>query len=85
MTAKITLDKAGRVVIPRTLRRELRLGPGDALQLESEGDRITLRPFRAEALLKKERGVWGLSERTDACDSQLDRPGTGKHLRDVVG
>jgi len=58
MTAKITLDKAGRVVLPKSLREELRLGPGDALQLESEGERITLCPVRPQALLKKEYGVW---------------------------
>jgi AbrB family looped-hinge helix DNA binding protein len=58
MTTKITLDRAGRVLIPKTLRRELRLGAGDALQLESKGEEITLRPVRTKALLKKERGVW---------------------------
>src|ERR1700687_4726450 len=58
MTTKITLDKAGRVLIPKSLRKELQLGPGDTLQLESEGDEIMLRPLRPEALLKKEKGVW---------------------------
>ncbi len=58
MTTKITLDKAGRVLIPKSLRQELHLGPGDTLQLESEGDEIMLRPVRPEALLKKEQGVW---------------------------
>jgi AbrB family looped-hinge helix DNA binding protein len=58
MTTKLTLDKAGRVLIPKPLRQELHLGPGDTLQLESEGEQITLRPLRAKALLKKERGVW---------------------------
>lgn len=58
MTTKITLDRAGRVLIPKTLRQELHLGPGDALQLDSEGEEITLRPVRPKALLKKERGVW---------------------------
>lgn len=58
MTTKLSLDKAGRVVIPKALRQELRLGPGDTLQLESQGDEITVRPLRPEALLKKERGVW---------------------------
>ena len=58
MTTKLSLDKAGRVVIPKALRQELRLGPGDTLQLESQGDQITLRPLRPEALLKKEHGVW---------------------------
>jgi AbrB family looped-hinge helix DNA binding protein len=58
MTTKITLDRAGRVLIPKTLRQELHLGPGDTLQLEREGDEITLRPLRPKALLKKEKGVW---------------------------
>jgi AbrB family looped-hinge helix DNA binding protein len=47
MNVTITLDKAGRVVIPKTLRDELHLEPGDALELETEGDRVTLRaPYR---------------------------------------
>ena len=58
MTTKLTLDQAGRVLIPKNLRHELHLGPGDALELESEGDEITLRPVRPKALLKKEHGIW---------------------------
>ncbi|MBI1790163.1 MAG: AbrB/MazE/SpoVT family DNA-binding domain-containing protein [Acidobacteria bacterium] len=58
MTAKITLDKAGRVVLPKPLREEMQLGPGDTLELEREGERITLRPVRPQAMLKKEYGVW---------------------------
>jgi AbrB family looped-hinge helix DNA binding protein len=58
MTARITLDKAGRVVIPKPLRDELNLGPGDALQLEAEGEKITLRPVRGAIPLRKERGIW---------------------------
>ena len=58
MTAKITIDKAGRVLIPKPLREQMRLAPGDTLQLESEGERITLRPVRPQATLKKEYGVW---------------------------
>lgn len=55
---KLTLDSAGRVMIPKPLRQELHLGPGDTLQLEGEGEQIMLRPVRPKALLKKERGVW---------------------------
>jgi len=58
MNTTVTLDKAGRVVIPKTLRDELNLEPGDALTLESEGDSVTLRPVRSSTPLRKERGVW---------------------------
>jgi AbrB family looped-hinge helix DNA binding protein len=36
MTTKITIDKAGRIVIPKPLRERLRLGAGDTLALQSE-------------------------------------------------
>jgi AbrB family looped-hinge helix DNA binding protein len=52
------LDKAGRVVIPKPLRDELDLAPGDSLELESSGERITLRPIRGNAPLTREKGVW---------------------------
>src|SRR6266446_8537557 len=58
MNTTVTLDKAGRVVIPKTLRDELHLEPGDTLELESEGERVTLRPVRSSAPLRKERGIW---------------------------
>ena len=58
MNARLTMDLAGRVVLPKPLRDQLELGPGDALELESVGDHITLRPIRAAAPLTKENGVW---------------------------
>jgi AbrB family looped-hinge helix DNA binding protein len=58
VTTKLTLDKAGRIVLPKPLRDQMCLGPGDILQLESEGERITLRPVRPNATLKRERGIW---------------------------
>jgi len=58
MTARLTIDKAGRVVIPKRLRDKLHLAPGDAFQLESSEEEIVLRPVRQELSLRKERGVW---------------------------
>lgn len=58
MTKKLTIDKAGRVVIPKPLRDALRLSPGDSLQLDSSGESITLRPIHETAPLRKERGYW---------------------------
>ena len=58
MNARLTIDKAGRVVIPKPLREELRLEPGDALEIATAGERITLRPVRGTGPLTKEHGVW---------------------------
>ena len=38
MTTTLTLDKAGRVVLPKALRDELGLAAGDTLELESRGE-----------------------------------------------
>ena len=85
MTSKLTLDKAGRVMIPKPLRQQLRLGPGDVLQLESEGEQITLRPIRPKALLKKERGVWVYQgEPTEASVNAVIDRAREERLRDLV-
>ena len=58
MIQRLTLDKAGRVVLPKAVREELELLPGDVLELESSDEEMTLRPLRGNAPLRKKRGVW---------------------------
>lgn len=58
MGTHLTIDKAGRVVIPKGTRKALHLEPGDALEMESAGEQITLRPLRVTGPLTKEQGVW---------------------------
>jgi AbrB family looped-hinge helix DNA binding protein len=83
MTTKLTLDQAGRVLIPKTLRQKLHLDPGDILQLESEEDEITLRPLRPKALPKKEHGVWVYQgEPSDASIPDMIDRNREKHIRE---
>lgn len=58
MNTRLIIDKAGRVVIPKPLRKKLHLEPGDALEMESVGEEVTLRPVRGTGPLTKEHGVW---------------------------
>lgn len=58
MAAILTLDKMGRIVLPKPVRDKLQLTAGDQLELESTNDRITLQPLRGTAQLRKKRGVW---------------------------
>jgi AbrB family looped-hinge helix DNA binding protein len=58
MSTTLTIDAAGRIVIPKTVRDALHLTAGDSLSLESDGESVTLRPVRPGSPLKKERGIW---------------------------
>ena len=57
MTTTLTIDKAGRVVLPKPVRDALQISPGDSLELESSEDHIVLRP-RGKARMYKKQGVW---------------------------
>lgn len=58
MRTEVTIDRAGRLVLPKTLRDELGLAPGDSLDLTVKGEEVTLRPRRGATPLQKERGIW---------------------------
>ena len=73
MNTTVTLDSAGRVVIPKPLRDELGLAPGDTLTLESDGERVMLRPVRSSSALRKEQGVWVFCGGRKIAASDTDR------------
>lgn len=58
MMKTITMDQAGRIILPKPVRDALHLRGGDHLELESAGGRIILRPACAPMALCRERGVW---------------------------
>ncbi len=58
MNDKLSVDKAGRIVLPKRVRQQLQLGPGDELEMESTGEEIILRPSRGKAPLRKKNGIW---------------------------
>jgi AbrB family looped-hinge helix DNA binding protein len=49
----ITIDKAGRLVLPREVRNRLHLQAGDRLEILPEEDAIHLRPVREEATVSR--------------------------------
>jgi AbrB family looped-hinge helix DNA binding protein len=77
MNTRLVIDKAGRVVIPKPLREQLHLEPGDALEVVTTGEQITLRPVRGIGPLMKEHGVWvfytGQPLAASATDEMVER------------
>ncbi|MCC6389219.1 MAG: AbrB/MazE/SpoVT family DNA-binding domain-containing protein [Bryobacterales bacterium] len=87
MTTKLILDKAGRVVIPKALREELHLAPGDALELNTAGEQITLRPVRASVPIRKEDGVWVYrsGQKMDVSIRKVIEEGRDERRRSILG
>jgi AbrB family looped-hinge helix DNA binding protein len=57
MSTSVTIDKAGRIVVPKDLRESLHLTPGTVLRVECTGERLTLTPASREAQLVIENGT----------------------------
>lgn len=87
MTTKLILDKAGRVSLPKSLLQELHLEPGDSLQLESQGEQITLRPLRAPVPIRKEQGVWVYrsGQPSTVSNRELIEEGREERHRSILG
>jgi AbrB family looped-hinge helix DNA binding protein len=45
----ISIDKAGRIVLPKEVRKKLVINPGDLLEISVHGDHLTLHPKPAAA------------------------------------
>lgn len=78
MNSQVRLDQAGRVVLPKKLRDELHLYPGDTLDLTVQGDEVTLRPRRSSSPLQKKQGVWVFSTGKPMASDE-----TAEALRDI--
>ena len=53
----ITVDRAGRIVLPKQIRERLRIQSGCALSLEERAEGILLRPVRRRASLILKSGL----------------------------
>ena len=54
---KTTLDRFGRVVVPKDIRAKLGLKPGAEIEIDEHGNEIVLKPVEHETPLKLEEGV----------------------------
>jgi AbrB family looped-hinge helix DNA binding protein len=53
---KTTMDRAGRLVLPKAIRREARIGPGADLEIRVRDGRIEIEPVPLDVKLTK-RGI----------------------------
>jgi AbrB family looped-hinge helix DNA binding protein len=53
---RVTIDRAGRMVVPKALRNQLRIAPGAELEARVEGGELIARPVGPEVILVDEDG-----------------------------
>jgi AbrB family looped-hinge helix DNA binding protein len=54
---RTTIDKAGRVVVPKALRRATGLEAGSVVEIRANGGRIEMEPAPLEVRLERKGGV----------------------------
>jgi AbrB family looped-hinge helix DNA binding protein len=70
---KTTIDAAGRLVVPKALRRAARLLPGSEVELRLSGDgRIEIEPAAARVRLEKRGGLLVAVPAEGAASLRLD-------------
>ena len=53
-----TIDRAGRIVLPKAIRDRARLAPGIPLDVRVVGGTVEIEPARAPVTVQKKGGLW---------------------------
>ena len=73
-----TVTKKGQTTIPGAIREALRIQPGDRLQYEIDGDKVTFRRHPGAMALK---GVLSSSKGKDLTFAQIRKAAVAERLR----
>jgi len=52
-----TLDRFGRIIIPKDVRNDMGLQAGAVLQIEKKGEKILLQPVHGEPKITEKKGI----------------------------
>jgi AbrB family looped-hinge helix DNA binding protein len=55
-TMKVAMDSAGRLVLPKAIREEADLRPGEPMEVAFRDGRIEIEPVSREVRIRRERG-----------------------------
>jgi len=58
MKRVLTVDRAGRIVLPKQLREQFNLHPGSQLEIALGPDRVELKPAETGMMLRRKRKLW---------------------------
>ncbi|MGH7476762.1 MAG: AbrB/MazE/SpoVT family DNA-binding domain-containing protein [Longimicrobiales bacterium] len=87
MAYQVTIDAAGRLVIPKPLRQRFGLGAGTRLYMTAEGGAIRLSPDRPEPALVERDGFLVVDltgDETFATDHRIAREKRASELKEYA-
>ena len=58
MTTIVSIDRAGRIVLPKPLRDQFNLHPGSQLTIAPGSDHLELKPVESSSAMAREDGLW---------------------------
>jgi AbrB family looped-hinge helix DNA binding protein len=58
MKRTLSIDRAGRVVLPKQLREHFNLSPGSQLEIAVGPDHLELKPMKTTAMLRQKSKLW---------------------------
>lgn len=84
---KLKIDNAGRIVVPKPLRKRLGVDRGAVLEVVEQSDGILLRPAKQQPSMLKVGGIWvhqGVPEAGIDWDRVVDDV-REERIRDILG
>lgn len=82
---QVTIDRFGRMVLPKGLRDDLGLRPGDKLDAREEGNAIVLRPACRDDVVRVREGVLIVAASADGDMSHAVDGHRRDRLNDAAG
>lgn len=79
-----TIDKFGRLVIPKKVREHWGLHPGSVLKIEERNHDIRLRPIETEPVLQKEEGVLVFTGTLQGVDTDILKDIREERLKRII-
>ncbi len=81
----IALDRFGRIVLPKALRDDFALRPGDRMEVVKQADHVELRPVHERQPIRSDGGILVFSGRSEGNLAEAIHQDREQRLQKLTG